>query len=514
MFVRLFLLIWRTFLYLFSFRKLLTKYRALWYNSYYEEIISDITEDTMKDYSKTYCNPIPIPDYPIGRTCYYSEVREDFRELADPSVIYEDGKWYLYPSCGMAWWSEDFIHWNHVRVEPYDFGYAPTVVKHKDKFYMTACFAELMVSDTPLGPFRGLGKFTLPDGSYCDGIADPMIFSDTDERLYMYWGCGVEIRGAQLDSDNPTQLITEPKILIKYNPDHLWERIGDWNEDGNYSWTEGSWMYKRGDTYYLTYSGPGTEWRTYAMGAYKSKNPLDGFKYMESSPFMHQKYGLVKGPGHGCIVDGPNGTTWAFFTCLVGFASGFERRIGMDPVGFDENGDFYIKEATETPQWAPGVIENPHLGNDTGLIPLTSHRRVTATSHAPGRDPIYGIDDSMLTWWQPADDDIAPSLTVKYADEGGLNINAVRIVWRDVGLDIKKKIMPGAFRYTIDALTMDGEWVKVDDHSDNTTDLLIDYFTLPEMRTEAIRLNITGTPDGIKAGVINFAVFGTWTPKE
>ena len=71
----------------------------------------------------------------------------DYRETADPTVIYEDGKWYLYPSCGMAYWTEDFCTWNHAKIEPYDCGYAPTVVKHKGKFYLCACGSPLYVSD-------------------------------------------------------------------------------------------------------------------------------------------------------------------------------------------------------------------------------------------------------------------------------------------------------------------------------------------------------------------------------
>ena len=85
---------------------------------------------------KTYCNPLPIPDYPIGRNA--PDGGRFWRELADPTVIYEDGVWYLYPSCGMVWWSEDFVTWRHKRMEPYDCGYAPTVVKHRGRFWLLA----------------------------------------------------------------------------------------------------------------------------------------------------------------------------------------------------------------------------------------------------------------------------------------------------------------------------------------------------------------------------------------
>ena len=52
---------------------------------------------TKIDVTKTYCNPIPLPDYPLGRNCFNTgwKHRADFRETADPTVIYEDGKWYL-----------------------------------------------------------------------------------------------------------------------------------------------------------------------------------------------------------------------------------------------------------------------------------------------------------------------------------------------------------------------------------------------------------------------------------
>ena len=56
----------------------------------------------------TFCNPLPIPNYPIGffarnvtngepdaRESWLLGHREQFRELADPVVLWHDGKWYL-----------------------------------------------------------------------------------------------------------------------------------------------------------------------------------------------------------------------------------------------------------------------------------------------------------------------------------------------------------------------------------------------------------------------------------
>ena len=50
----------------------------------------------MNKYEKTYINPTPLPDYPIGRFSIMNGYDYNWRETADPTVLYENGKWYLY----------------------------------------------------------------------------------------------------------------------------------------------------------------------------------------------------------------------------------------------------------------------------------------------------------------------------------------------------------------------------------------------------------------------------------
>lgn len=461
------------------------------------------------NFEKTYCNPTPLPDYPIGRNCYNDDNDQlcDFRETADPTVIYEDGVWYLYPSCGMVYWSEDFIHWQHERMEPYDIGYAPTVVKHRGKFLMTACRAGLYEAESPRGPFYPIGDFKTPAGNSLS-IFDPMLFSDDDGRLYLYHGGGGRIYAAELDADNPTRLLCEPQPAIEKNTvDHPWERLGEWNENGAHSWTEGSWMYKRNGVYYLTYSAPGTEWATYAMGAYKSSTPLGPWEYMKTSPFLRTTHGLVRGTGHGCLVDGPNGTVWAFYTCCICYANRWERRIGYDPIAFDENGDIIPTHASEIPQWVPGLLADPCGKNDAGLLPLTPDMCIRASSCAPGRDALYAADKSTLSFWQPAESDPHPTLTYRLLPPAQ-ELRAARLVWRDVGLDIRRGYLPGPFGYRIEAEIEPGQWITLLDRSDNEIDMAIDYLPLPPTRATAVRLVITKKPAHIEPGLIDFTVFG------
>lgn len=91
-----------------------------------------------------------------------------------------------------------------------------------------------------------------------------------------------------------------------------------------------------------------------------------------------------------------------------------------------------------------------------------------------------------------------------------LDIYSARIVWRDVGLDIKKGIMPGAFGYKIEAEVADGSWVCVLDRSDSTEDFVVDYRTLVHVKAKRVRLLLCKWPQGIAPGVVNFTVFGRW----
>lgn len=460
----------------------------------------------------SYCNPLPLPDYPRGYACRENHPRScaglpDFRETADPTVLYDEGKWYLYSSCGMAYVSEDFATWTHVHLQPEDIGYAPTVVKHAGRYLLTASGnPELWAADNPLGPFACIGKFHNLRGEIMV-MLDPMLFSDDDGRLYAYWGGGSPIYGVELDPADPCCFLGEPTELFRYDPAHVWERVGEWNEDSTHSFVEGSWMFKHGENYYLTYCAPGTEFSTYAMGAYRGKGPLGPFRYQENNPILSKKYGIVRGPGHGSIVEGPGKTLWAFYTCTLCHYHNAERRIGMDPLGIDERGNLYVKEATEIPQWAPGLTAAPEEGNGCGLLPVTFRRGTSASSSAPGRDPLYATDDSMLTWWQPDQEDNHPWLQVHTGT--AFELYAVRIIWREVGLDYDAGVTPGPMRYRIAARGESGEWITVLDASQNQTELTIDYRPLERVvRANQIRLDILETPAGIQPGVLNFTVFG------
>ena len=209
-------------------------------------------------------------------------------------------------------------------------------------------------------------------------------------------------------------------------------------------------------------------------------------------------------------MDGPDGTLWVFYTCIFCYNYKYERRIGMDPVGIDENGELYCPALTDTPQYAPGIMKHPEMGNDTGWLPLTFMQWPTATSNAPGREAIYASDDSILTWWQPSEEDQSPAITYRLGTKTRYYVRSIRLIWRDIGMETLKNIHPGPFRYIVEYSPDTGlsEWKTLIDASNNTEDLCIDYRQTEPVKAYGIRLRILGAPEGITPGLISLTAFG------
>jgi len=166
----------------------------------------------------TYCNPLSIPDLQPSRNflVHHAEGSKGFcltgtdpREMADPTVIRFRGRWYLFPSCGMLWHSDDMVNWTYHRIEPHDPGYAPTVVQKGDYLYLTAGTDKLWRAMEPFGPWELLGTFKDRDGRP-QALADPMLFVDDDGWMYLYHGCGDGIYAIRLKDDDPTAFDTPP----------------------------------------------------------------------------------------------------------------------------------------------------------------------------------------------------------------------------------------------------------------------------------------------------------------
>ncbi len=291
---------------------------------------------------KTYRNPL-LPD----------------REIADPFVLRVDGKYYLYPTSDTRGYevfvSDDLVHWERkARVfrDPRGGDWAPEVfhnTRGDGKYYLYYTDnipgkrgsldkqIGVAVSDSPLGPFEDKAVFAT-------GAIDADLFQDDNGSLYLSY---VDFAGGfkimvQPMAD-PVTKKGAPKMVIR--PTEMWEK-----RSGEV--TEGPFMLKHNGTYYLTYSGTGADSPNYGIGYATSKSPTGPFVKYAGNPIAHRG-GNVLGPGHHCIVTGPDGKLWLIYHQKWNADRNFHRFLAIDPIWFDAEGVLHTRLSRDTEEPAP-----------------------------------------------------------------------------------------------------------------------------------------------------------------
>ena len=460
-----------------------------------------------------YCNPLPME---IGQGSASGDV----------SVFQWEGKYYMFCTGGGAWVAEDMLNWDYHYVA--DVPVAPDVCPYNGKFYMTGNSSNVWVADNPLGPYKVLGQWKgVPDleHGWSQGF-DPHIYVDDDNQPYLFWP-GMAISGiysVKLDPNDLTRFVGPVTHHFSFNPDHVWERQGEHNEFTDVAWIEGPWIYKHDGTYYLQYSASGTQWRTYAEGYYKSKNVQGPYEYASNNPLLRRTDGIVTGPAHGSMVTGPDGNIWQFYTVVLRSGG---RRIGMDRVTVDKDGNL-VCNVTDTPQWAPGVVKDPSKGDSGSVIVSVGKTTMSvgqgfpgaakvASSSKPGRGAEYALDDNTATWWEPADDDKTPSLTICLSPAVDrdrvqtFQIDGSRILFGGSGRGFSGSAGTPVYKYKIEA-SMDGKTYKtVLDMSDNDVARNVVFDEIDPVECRYVRLIMLDWPEGSPLSILDFSVFGRAT---
>ncbi|MFE4835225.1 family 43 glycosylhydrolase [Arthrobacter sp. NPDC056691] len=364
--------------------------------------------------SAAICNPVDIA-YRFQDLRPLGEERSVHREAADPSVVRFRGRYFLFASmAGGFWHSENLRTWQYRatdKLPPMD--YAPDVREINGTLYISA-------SRTTESPFyRSANPLDDDFEEVNSGFPfwDPHLFQDDDGKAYFYWGCSNNepISGARIDPST-MDIIGETVPLISGDPvRHGWEQIG---EDyikaeprterekfmaqylGDAPFIEGAWMMRHAGTYYLQYAGPGTEWNTYADGYYTGDGPLGPFSYSPHSPFSSKPGGFITGAGHGSTFQDEHGNWWHASTMRISVHHQFERRVGMFPAGFDEDGVLYCNQNFgDYPMLVPTRRIDPWTETFPGWMLQSLRAGATASSALPGHEPALSVDEDIRTWW-------------------------------------------------------------------------------------------------------------------
>ncbi len=351
---------------------------------------------------KTFCNPIDIN---------YRFDNNRWRQAADPVVTFFEGNYYLFASkCGGYYVSPDMKDWQ--LIEPKGMPelaieeYAPASMVYNGELYYMVCREENLyrAKDAKAGIWERVGPMRK--------VVDPAFLVDDDNRVYMYWGCW-KIWGVELDPNNNFAEIGEPKFLFTHDvANRGWEGSGDDHtlgrsddSPGKTPWTEGVWMTKHNDKYYMQVSAPGTGWVSYADGGAVSDSPLGNFQHLDYNPISMKATGHAPGAGHGAEFIYKDGMQWRVDTTVISNLALFERRINMFRAGFDKDDVMFTDTYLSClPQYLPGEDNGDASTNNLkGWMLLSYGKPATASSSHPNTPLELAFDEDMKTIWSTAD---------------------------------------------------------------------------------------------------------------
>jgi xylan 1,4-beta-xylosidase len=437
------------------------------------------------------------------------------REAADPTVVYFKGSYYLFASkTGGYWWSDDLKDWclvetNQIPTE----AYAPTAIAIGDTMYFLASssstYYPFLKSADPKS-----GKWEVVRDSFPFPMIDPAFFLDDDNHLYLYWGCSDSepIYGVQLDMLMNFEPIGEPLPLTwARTMQYGWENPGDYNELTRQApWIEGAWVTKHNDKYYLQYSGPGTEYKSYADAVYVSNHPLGPYRLQEHNPFSLKPGGFACGAGHGSTFHDVYGNIWYVGTITISVKHTFERRLGMFPAFFDDDGVLYAQTGFgDYPFAIPDSKINSHDEIFPGWMLLSYNKETKASSTLDGYDSKNAVNEDIRTYWSSASAQAGEWLQVDLGIP--YPVHAVQVNFAESEAVLYERKETNFYQYIIEYSNDDSRWEMLTDKSDWIYDTPHDLSILEKpVMARYIRISGFHVPCGYLA-ISGLRVFGKGT---
>ena len=453
---------------------------------------------------ETICNPMDL-SYRFGLD------KPSRREAADPTIISFKDEFFLFASkSGGYWHSSDLVNWKFIETNEIPTEeYAPTVIDINGTLYFLASSTEKSTIYKTTDPLSG--KWKVAVDALEIPVWDPAFFLDDDNRLYLYWGCSDKnpLYGIELDFENNFSFIGEPKELLHANTlNHGWEVPGDYNENTEANpWIEGAWMNKHKNTYYLQYSGPGTEFKSYSDAVYTSDKPLGPFSVADHNPFAYKPEGFSAAAGHGSTFKDTYGNYWHIGTSTISVKHIFERRLVLYPAFFDEQG--IIHTNTRLGDY-PYIIPKKKIEGMNDIFPqwmLLSFKKQVEVSSSIDSFPSTNItDENIRTYWAAKTGNNNEYASIDLGES--YEVYSVQINFAEHNTEIYGRNTGHYHQYIIEYSNDNSHWEMLIDKSRNLSDNSHDYTQLAEkVNCRYIRIKNAKVPGGNFA-LSGFRVFG------
>lgn len=329
-------------------------------------------------------------------------------EFGDPYIL-DDGhnEYYMYGTGKVqngygVYFSNDLVNWKYQGpVYKADTSvswaigsfWAPEVYKHKGKYYLfySAQWRNnpsndlenfkigVAVSDYPTGPFVDIKNEPLFDPGY--PVIDANLLMDEDGKYYIYysrvcyknpvesqiatwakekglfdeieesWVYGVELKTDFSGTIGEPVLLLRPPLLMK-DQQSEWESRSVTSGEINRRWTEGSFIFRHKDKYYMMYSANYYAGKNYAVGYAISDNPLGPFTKADNNPVLQQNTndgGEVTGTGHNSVLFLNNNMYCVYHGRTT--KSGDQRVVFIDEMQIKDDGRLIV--------YGPSTISQP-----------------------------------------------------------------------------------------------------------------------------------------------------------
>ncbi|HEX2976150.1 MAG TPA: glycoside hydrolase family 43 protein [Bacteroidales bacterium] len=284
----------------------------------------------------------------------------DLKEWKDEGRIYQgntEGQW-----CTANFWAPELYEYKGRFYLLFSADWRKNPAREKENFRIG-----IAVSDSPTGPFTDLINGPVFDPGY-PVIDGNLLFEDG--RIFLYysrccykhpvesevadwarvkglyneieesWVYGIEMKPDFSGTIGEPQLLLRPPVSM-VDPQSEWESRSVTSGEINRRWTEGSFIFRKNDTYFLMYSANYFGGKNYAVGYATSRFPLGPFKKAANNPVLEKnvgKGGIVTGTGHNSVITGPDGKTMLCVYHGRTSLTGDRRVVFIDRMQVNENG--------------------------------------------------------------------------------------------------------------------------------------------------------------------------------
>jgi hypothetical protein len=242
-------------------------------------------------------------------------------------------------------------------------------------------------------------------------------------------------------------------------------------------------------------------------GVYVSDKPLGPFTLATHNPASYKPEGFAAGAGHGSTFQDAYGNYWHIGTMTISQKHMFERRLGLFPTFFDEDGELHVYTGFGD---FPFKMPTKKITNPEELFPgwmLLSYKKpIEVSSELPEHPKSNANDEEIRTFWSAKTGDQGEWISMDLLKE--CTVNAVQINYYEYESELMGRAPGIYYQYVLEYSADNKTWKTLVDKTQNQNDAPHDYIELTTpVKARYIRLTNYRVPDGTFT-LAGFRVFG------